>query len=151
MVNKMHQTINPTKFWEKFVIPHKLKPEATFEEKSWPDYITHDPAAVVEPHENKFQLSRTSSHDGNIVNTYELLWTVLKPLVFMNVISNNFKGRKDYNAIKYTIGDILIECELDATIIMGDRKERGNVETATLDVISFPHTIVKPPTKGVIH
>jgi hypothetical protein len=135
------QIINPKLVWERYIVPQRMKPGCTEEEKAWPDYITYDPEGMPETHENMFTLSRTSSHDGNIANTYDLIYSLMEPLIFMRVVSNNFKGRKDYNAIKYVIGDINMEVSFDTSIAMGNKKERGNVEVATLKVISYPHTV----------
>ena len=137
--NPITAIINPKLFWERFVIPHKLKPESTWEEKQWPEYVTYDPAAIPEQDEHLFMTMNKGTHDGNIANTYNLIWSVLEPIVFMRVAAVKFKGAANYNSIRYTIGDITIENQIDGSLILPNgTTQRGNIEIAKLPALSYP-------------
>ena len=131
--------INPRLFWERYVVPQKM-PNASEEEKAWPEYITFDPDFNPnEPHENLFEVQDRCSHDGNIINTYETIWRAFSHLVFMKVMAKKFEGRKDFNMIRYTMGHIHIENDIEGTLILpGGAQERGNVEIARIRALSFP-------------
>jgi hypothetical protein len=132
-------TLNPKLVWERYVVPFKMKSGATDEEKAWPEYITFDPNINRED-ESFFMLDGKASHGGNIRTTYELVWSVLQPAVFMRVAHVRFKGRRDFNAIRYTIGEIEIELEINGSIVLASgQTQRGNIEHVHMPIISEPY------------
>ena len=68
-----------------------------------------------------------------------MIWQAFQPLVFMKIIHKRFTGRRDFNAIRYTIGDMHVRTVIDGSMILDDKMERGNVESVEFDVISDPY------------
>ena len=132
------QHINPMLFWDRYVVPHKMSSTATGEDKAWPSYIIHDPRAVEQEHPNKFHVAKQAVHHGDMQTTYELIWEAFQPIVFMRIAHKRFTGRRDFNGIRYTIGDFYVRSVIDGSMILDDNMERGNVESVEFHVISDP-------------
>ena len=143
----MNEKIDPEAFWKTFVVNHAMSPQATYLDKMWPDYISYKPdIKEYEGKDNYLCLMQRSTHTGEIINTYNLLWQTLQPLVQMKVMGARMKGKTDFNAIKYEIIDFSIECKVSDSVIIGGKRQRGNVETATIKALCHP--FVKG---GVVH
>lgn len=138
----LNAEVNPHLFWERYVVPQKLNHfKATVQDKEWPAYITFDPTVKDIPDDNDelFSIEDRATHDGNIQNTYELIWRVFSHLVFMKVLPKKYKGRKDFNAITYRMGYIMVENDIDGSIILPNGStERGNVEIARIRAVGTP-------------
>jgi len=133
--------VNPVMFWERYVVPQKIAATAHPSEKEWPAYITFDPTIADVPDENEelFSIEERSTHDGNIQNTYEMIWRVFQHIVFMKVLAKKYEGRKDFNAITYRMGYIMVENDIDGSLILpSGKRERGNIEIARIRAIGTP-------------
>ena len=133
--------VNPVLFWERYVVPQKM-PTASEEERSWPAYITFDPEGIKDTPDNDpdlFSIEDRMTSDGSIGSTYEMIWRVFSHLVFMKVLAKKYEGRKDFNAITYRMGHIMVENDIDGSIILPNgKKQRGNVEVARIRAIGIP-------------
>lgn len=132
--------VHPKLFWERFVVPQKMQ-NASPEDKEWPAYITFDPtiAEVPDNNEELFSIEDRATHDGNIANTYELIWRVFSHIVFMKVLAKKYEGVKEFNTITYRMGHIMVENDIDGSLILPNgKRERGNIEVARIRAIGTP-------------
>ena len=87
--------------------------------------------------EYDYRLIRSSTHDGTMLFTMQLLGEVLEPIVLQKTYcAKHFspeEAEEKIKGIKYTIGDIFIENDFGVKDINGV-KIHGQTETATLHV-----------------
>jgi len=136
--------IDPLKFWYMYAVPRAAQ-NAKPDQLEWPMYVKIDEGlteAQIQAHPDGFTVNKDATHNGDMENTYKLIWDVLHPIAFMKIMHPRHKGRKDYNAIKYTISHIHVSCEAGTGVFLPQddgKMTRGNRETAVMHVISEPY------------